>query len=83
MTSISLKDLRRRLGKLLRERKPILLTRRGEPIAKIVPLGRRGRSADLTSILERFAGAIDDPGIPSDGSTRLDDYLYGPTRPRR
>lgn len=83
MTVLSMREFRRRIGELIRSRKPVVLTSRGTPVARLVPMKRSAPSRDRMSILTASDGCIDDPAIPKDGSTRLDEYLYGPTRPRR
>ncbi len=83
MTVLSLKEFRRRIGELIRTRRPVVLTFRGTPVARLVPMKRSAPSRDRMRILEASDGCIDDLAIPKDGSMRLDEYLYGPTRPRR
>lgn len=83
MTVLSLKEFRRRIGELIRLRKPVLLTSRGTPVARLLPTKRVAPSRDRMRILAASDGCIDDPALPRDGSVRLDEYLYGPTRPRR
>ena len=83
MGSIPLKQLRRNLGKVLRSGKPVIVTRRGEPVAKILPFKKKLSTAEALDLIDRTSGSIDDPKSPGDASVRLNDYLYGPQRSRR
>ncbi|MBI5368017.1 MAG: type II toxin-antitoxin system Phd/YefM family antitoxin [Planctomycetes bacterium] len=83
METVSLKELRRSLGRLIRSRKPVVLTRRGKPVARLLPMERQPTIGDALSLVDRLAGSITDPLLPRDGSTHLDDYIYGPERPAR
>ena len=83
MTVLSLREFRRRIGELIRTRKEALLTSRGKPVARFVPVKRSALSRDRMRVLQAASGCVDDAAIPSDGSVRLDEYLYGPSRPRR
>ena len=83
MTVVPLREFPRRIGELIRARRPVLLTSRGKPVARLVPVNPTAPSRDRMRVLEAAAGCIDDDAIPSDGSVRLDEYIYGPSRARR
>lgn len=83
MITLSLKEFRRRIGELIRARRPVLLTSRGKPVARLIPVKASTSPRKQMRVLKAADGCVDDPAVPSDGSLRLDEYLYGPARPRR
>jgi prevent-host-death family protein len=76
---VSLTDAKAQLTELVRlaeEGEEVVLTRHGQPVARVTPIRRKPEPGERHRILEEFQKAVAGKGAPGPCAARSQDFLY-------